>query len=87
MIVNKLRKPYLKYSNKSRRFNLFFKLLFLLPQADIKLLHKLLLLIKGLSYTCKRNLKITIYKKFHLFYKKYLFRFLKIRRTKKLKSN
>ena len=87
MIVDKLRKSYSKYPNKSKRFNLFFKLLFLLPKVDIRSLHKLLLLIKGLSYTCKRNLKVTIYKKFHLFHKRYLFRFLKIRRTKKLKSN
>lgn len=89
MFVKKIqnKKAYSKFSNNLKKFNLFFKLLFLLPNIQIKLLHKLLLLIKKLSFSCKKNLIIIIYKKFQLFYKTYLIKFLKIHKEKKLKLN
>lgn len=75
------------FSADEKKFDLFFKLLFLLPNVKIKLLHKLILIIKKLSYNCRRNIIIKIYKKFHRFYKRYLIKFLKIHRKKKFKPS
>jgi hypothetical protein len=80
-----VKRKFLK--NNLKKFNLFFKLLFLLPNIKVKVLHKLLLIIKGLSYDCKKNLMIKIYKRFYKFYKDYLIRFLEIYKNKKFKKN
>lgn len=72
MFVNNLQNRSYKLRHlKERRnkFDLFFKLLFLLPDITIKSLLKLVMLIKRLSFDCRKMLMIKIFKKFYSYYR------------------
>lgn len=88
-----IKKYNVKYNNNNlkkynkRKFNLYFKLLFLLPNIKIVIILKLIKIINKLPYLEKKNLIIKIHKKFKRFYRNYLINFVKKFNNRKFKTN